>query len=371
MTRASNGDGIALWFAERPGLLGHVYGSADLWNGLAIVIDTYNNDGVGPNPLISAVLNDGTLHYDAFSDGQSQAIATCSMDVRRMDPVSMRVRYFNQRLSVEFSLQPSSSGDPQYQLCFAIADVELGVDKFFGISASTGDAVDNHDIVAFTVTDFTSVHTNIDQVRTSYKEHLSILQELPDHAPTLDISEFQHSVLTTLGQLQEGLQMVEQGNIAISEMVTKLLFDDQDAPAASLSGESSKFLSELITSVGPRFDGLSKQIDRVQSSLPLQQPQQQQSQAATGLGSTTDAVLSKLRDSLENVRTTVEAVRTSVDRVERAVPKPTPPAPVMQCPTSVSLSWPSFLLLSFNAIGVMMLLVQNVRRSRSNLYKLP
>ncbi len=48
------GDGFAFWYVDRPGLLGPVYGSSDYWNGLLIAFDTFNNDGQGRNPLITA-----------------------------------------------------------------------------------------------------------------------------------------------------------------------------------------------------------------------------------------------------------------------------------------------------------------------------
>ena len=40
------GDGLALWFVKEPGVLGPVFGSKDNWNGIGIVVDSYDNDGM-------------------------------------------------------------------------------------------------------------------------------------------------------------------------------------------------------------------------------------------------------------------------------------------------------------------------------------
>jgi hypothetical protein len=38
------GDGMAFWIVQKPEP-GTVFGGADRWNGLGILIDTYDNDG--------------------------------------------------------------------------------------------------------------------------------------------------------------------------------------------------------------------------------------------------------------------------------------------------------------------------------------
>ncbi|MEE6516219.1 hypothetical protein FKM82_025500 [Ascaphus truei] len=57
-------EGLAVWFTRERGESGSVYGSADLWDGVGVVFDTYDNDLQGNNPAIIVVGNNGKLHYD-------------------------------------------------------------------------------------------------------------------------------------------------------------------------------------------------------------------------------------------------------------------------------------------------------------------
>jgi len=61
------GDGFAFWYSRDRMVEGPVFGSKDLFSGLAIIADTYSNHN-GPHnhqhPYISAMVNNGTLTYD-------------------------------------------------------------------------------------------------------------------------------------------------------------------------------------------------------------------------------------------------------------------------------------------------------------------
>lgn len=66
------GDGFAIWYAKERMIEGPVFGSKDLFSGLAIIVDTYSNHN-GPHnhqhPYLSAMVNNGTLSYDHDRDG--------------------------------------------------------------------------------------------------------------------------------------------------------------------------------------------------------------------------------------------------------------------------------------------------------------
>uniref|UniRef100_A0A915CY95 L-type lectin-like domain-containing protein n=1 Tax=Ditylenchus dipsaci TaxID=166011 RepID=A0A915CY95_9BILA len=66
------GDGLAIWYVQEPYQLGEVFGSKDYFRGLAVFLDTYSNHN-GPHshshPYITAMVNNGSLHYDHDSDG--------------------------------------------------------------------------------------------------------------------------------------------------------------------------------------------------------------------------------------------------------------------------------------------------------------
>ncbi|CDW54833.1 legume lectin family protein; ergic family protei n [Trichuris trichiura] len=130
-------DGMAFWYTAYKGRLGKVFGCNDQWNGLAIFLDSYDNDGKGDNPLIGAMLNDGTKTFDHSSDGSQQLFASCKNDYRnRPFPVKVRVEYRENNLfvSVTDGLSPQSP----FQACLSASNVFLPVNGYFGLSAATG-----------------------------------------------------------------------------------------------------------------------------------------------------------------------------------------------------------------------------------------
>jgi len=212
--KAYGGDGFAFWFTEQKSLMGHVFGSADYWKGLAIIFDTYNNDGKGESPFIAAIDNDGTQSYDASQDGSDAALASCSMAIRNKES-SARISYIEGLLTLELSLghellegQSRSSLVKDYKKCFELK-VELGVDKYFGLSAHTGDVADSHDIFSITTTDHSPLNVDLSVIRERYRMKIMRDQSKPMHE-NLSVNDFQHLVLNLLHQEQEALAIVEE-----------------------------------------------------------------------------------------------------------------------------------------------------------------
>lgn len=100
------GDGFAIWYAKDRLQDGPVFGNKDYFKGLAIIFDTYSNHN-GPHnvsvffllvymmiytkclkhqhPYISAMVNNGTLHYDHDRDGTHTQLAGCEAKFRNLD----------------------------------------------------------------------------------------------------------------------------------------------------------------------------------------------------------------------------------------------------------------------------------------------
>jgi len=145
------GDGFAIWYVRDPQMIGPVFGYNDFFHGLAIFMDTYSNHN-GPHnhahPYISAMINNGSLHYDHDRDGTHTVIAGCEAPFRGRDTDTLvAIRYQNDRLTVSTDIE----GKNVWKECFSAADVRLPTNYYFGFSAATGDLSDNHDII--------SVHT--------------------------------------------------------------------------------------------------------------------------------------------------------------------------------------------------------------------
>lgn len=143
------GDGLAFWFVREPNILGSVYGSKDNWDGLGIILDTYDNDNQRNNPVIMGILNDGSISYAHDLDGEGQHIGQCVRHYRNPSvPSALKITYFEHKITV--SIDTAEQGRA-YTTCFEIADVTLPSGYYFGVSAATGGLADDHDIYSFEV----------------------------------------------------------------------------------------------------------------------------------------------------------------------------------------------------------------------------
>jgi hypothetical protein len=148
-------DGLALWYAAESNSDGPVFGSKDEWTGIAIVVDTFDNDAARDNPEVAVLLNDGTQKYDAATEGAALRIGAgtnCKgAALRNTGRTSMlRVRYQASRLTV--SLDPQNNGG--WQQC---VEAQIGLPRgyYIGVSAATGGLYDNHDVYGIATTDLT------------------------------------------------------------------------------------------------------------------------------------------------------------------------------------------------------------------------
>lgn len=142
-----HGDGMALWLTSERAELGPVFGSRNNWNGLGIFFDTFANT---PHkyifPRIMVMENDGTLQYDVSHDGDGQELESCTMQLRRV-PVETRLRLtYIRDLYLELAIQNHEWN--HWSTCFLVPNVTLPHEPYLGLSASTGDVTDFHDIVS-------------------------------------------------------------------------------------------------------------------------------------------------------------------------------------------------------------------------------
>ncbi|XP_005188615.1 vesicular integral-membrane protein VIP36 [Musca domestica] len=143
------GDGFAIWYTKERMQPGPVFGSKDHFSGLAVILDTYSNHN-GPHnhqhPYLSAMVNNGTWSYDHDRDGTHTQLAGCEVRFRNVNfDTHVAIRYENDILSVSTDLENRN----EWKNCFVVNNVELPTGYFFGLSATTGDLSDNHDILSF------------------------------------------------------------------------------------------------------------------------------------------------------------------------------------------------------------------------------
>ncbi|XP_036178297.1 protein ERGIC-53 isoform X2 [Myotis myotis] len=142
-------DGLAVWYTENQGLEGPVFGSADMWNGVGIFFDSFDNDGKKNNPAIVIVGNNGQIHYDHQNDGANQALASCQRDFRNKPyPVRAKIIYYQKTLTVMINngFTPDKN---DYEFCAKVENMIIPAQGHFGISAATGGLADDHDVLSF------------------------------------------------------------------------------------------------------------------------------------------------------------------------------------------------------------------------------
>ncbi|XP_032278651.1 protein ERGIC-53 [Halichoerus grypus] len=142
-------DGLAVWYTENQGLEGPVFGSADMWNGVGIFFDSFDNDGKKNNPAIVIIGNNGQTHYDHQNDGINQALASCQRDFRNKPyPVRAKITYYQKTLMVMINngFTPDKN---DYEFCARVDNMVIPPQGHFGISAATGGLADDHDVLSF------------------------------------------------------------------------------------------------------------------------------------------------------------------------------------------------------------------------------
>ncbi|KRT81782.1 hypothetical protein AMK59_6089 [Oryctes borbonicus] len=142
------GDGFAIWYAKDRLQTGPVFGNNDYFHGLSVILDTYSNHN-GPHshqhPYISAMVNNGSLHYDHDRDGTHTQLAGCEAKFRNLDyDTHISVKYERDTLTVSTDMENKAA----WKECFKVTGVKLPTGYYFGLTSTTGDLSDNHDILS-------------------------------------------------------------------------------------------------------------------------------------------------------------------------------------------------------------------------------
>ncbi|EZA52584.1 hypothetical protein DMN91_002036 [Ooceraea biroi] len=142
------GDGFVIWYAKERMKSGPVFGNQDYFQGLGIIVDTYSNHNGQHNhqhPYVSAMINNGTLHYDHDRDGTHTQLAGCEAKFRNVEyDTHIAIRYENSVLSVFTDMANKMA----WKECMIVNEIRLPTGYYIGISATTGDLSDNHDILS-------------------------------------------------------------------------------------------------------------------------------------------------------------------------------------------------------------------------------
>ncbi|XP_078492620.1 protein ERGIC-53-like [Ciona intestinalis] len=143
-------DGLVVWLVETPAQIGPVFGYMDMWKGVGIFFDSFDNDNQHNNPYVSAIMNDGSLSYNHATDGFEQKAGGCLRDFRnRPYPVKVRVTYTGQTLTV--LVDSGATSVEEFEVCLKVEGVVIPKNYYFGVTAATGGLADDHDVLKFMV----------------------------------------------------------------------------------------------------------------------------------------------------------------------------------------------------------------------------
>jgi len=146
------GDGMAIWYVKEPKVLGNVFGSKDFFSGLGIFLDTYSNHNGAHkhgHPYISAMVSNGTLHYDHDRDGTHTQLGGehtgCEAKFRNKDyDTQILIRFVGDTLTIYKDVD----NEGKWKACMSVSGVRLPTGYYLGLSAATGDLSDNHDVIS-------------------------------------------------------------------------------------------------------------------------------------------------------------------------------------------------------------------------------
>lgn len=138
-------DGFAFWLLRDVPDVGPSMGISDKFMGLGVVVDTFANSRSSRTPYVYAYVNDGTVGWDASTDGKTtQLTQGCHVEINK--PTRMYVSLQGQVLRVALS---TAHGFKHRYDCFTATGVRLGFtgNGVFAVSAETGHYFATHDVM--------------------------------------------------------------------------------------------------------------------------------------------------------------------------------------------------------------------------------
>ncbi|PAA71178.1 hypothetical protein BOX15_Mlig025816g1 [Macrostomum lignano] len=282
------GDGLGIWFVDEkpdynlPSV--RVFGGASNWTGLAVLLDTYDNDGKNDNPKIGGfVSSNKALAWSHDTDGLDQDIGHCLRNYRnRPFPVRLRLQYLNKRLTLHVNNGVASEdSESDYELCFEKDNVELPGKGYFGVTASTGGVSDDMDVYSFVVHSL-SVKGAADQseaaIKASEEERKKYEQEYEEYSKKLrdqiDAIAKSHREAVE-GQTGSGGDAGKPGDSAVEDEAARQyrqIWEEQSKIRASIHDVASAVanarhdLATSITEVTHSVDAVKRELADVKTA---------------------------------------------------------------------------------------------------------
>ncbi|ELP86561.1 vesicular mannose-binding lectin, putative [Entamoeba invadens IP1] len=145
----NHSNGIAFWFTQTPLKLGNAFGAEEKWQGLSIIFDTFKN-GKLDVPTAQMIMNYNNKHYKGENDGIDISSKSCYFGDYRETPFTATFEYKASTFEVSLDLQQDGKDVIN---CFKNAVYKINIGQYFGISASSGNDSDSHQLLDLKFTD--------------------------------------------------------------------------------------------------------------------------------------------------------------------------------------------------------------------------
>jgi len=248
------GDGIGLWLTQLSRqTAGELHGITSDFVGLGIVIDTFKNVEHGSKHRdITVMLNDGTIPYKI---GDNDDPIGCNVAGLRFHEERDDFSVFNtSRLRILLNrdrliLEVDAGSKNEWTTCVTVNDLDKKLPKNwlrkarFGISGTTGQLADNHDILSLQVHDSHS-EGKIAAVR----QHV-LLNEGSDEI-TKVVHDLEHQLTSIVEKLENTISKLQKQEAAVEQRVIDL----EKTMKETLGKEFMQKMEARITNLERKLD---------------------------------------------------------------------------------------------------------------------
>lgn len=225
------GDGLAFWITQSPRHFdGSLHGAEEMFTGISIIFDTFKNtERIAAHRDVLVLVNNNDKTFDEMT-ADTAAIQGCNVNVRfhekrddfSVSQMSTAKIIIGDGESLLIQIDQGSTG--QWVDCVNIPNIGLSPDWLFdahiGMTASTGQLADNHDIISL---ESYSDHYIMekDQVAKLSKEDLNVIDEdgdIEDNVEMLSVA-----VADLLNRMEVIEHEAEHKSLAVNDEIKSLL----------------------------------------------------------------------------------------------------------------------------------------------------
>lgn len=168
-------DGMAFMVSAQPASLGNLFGTNEaMLDGIAVILDSTDNDKQKDNPSIGLHRFDGLYRYNQDDDGLAGELGSCIADYRnRNEPIKIMVSFKAPNITILIDIKRNG----QWQECVS-SPIDLPPAGYhIGFSAQTLDIADRHEVTGFEISGV--MYTPLEEHKKGIDEYVQAVYEDP------------------------------------------------------------------------------------------------------------------------------------------------------------------------------------------------